>query len=261
MAGTSRQLVRITGTAIAAGFLAAIAVPCDLAAQQQVATLVGSVHDSAGHPVPNAEVRLTGSELFTRTNDSGGFRLPGLPLGTINVTARRLGFAPASFDLKMRAGQRDSLVLTLTMLAQNLPGMVAVDEAMARSQRLLAGFWARRGQGFGHFLTREDIVQRDAHEFTDLVRMIPSVSVQMRNGRPVVRFPRYGQSNIRGDCPPLYWVDGQRVEGASPDEFPPNDIEAMEIYAGASTIPPQFAPRMTSYFCGVIVIWTRIPGQ
>ena len=244
-----------------AGFLAAAAAPASLAAQQPLATLVGSVRDSAGHPVPNAEVRLTGSDVFTRTNDSGGFRLQGLPLGIVNVTARRLGFAPASFDLKMREGQRDSLVLTLTMLAQSLPGVVAIDEEMARSQRLLAGFWARRSQGFGHYLTREEIVQRDAHEFTELVRMIPSVSVQIRSGRPVVRFPRFGQSALRSDCPPLYWVDGQRLENASPDEFPPNDIEAMEVYAGAATIPPQFAPRMSSYTCGVIVIWTRLPGQ
>ncbi|MEP6618840.1 MAG: carboxypeptidase regulatory-like domain-containing protein [bacterium] len=246
---------------LAAGVLAASAVPRPVAAQQQVATLVGLVRDSSGHPVPNAEVRLTGSQSFTYTNDSGGFRLLGLPLGTVNVTARRLGFAPASFDLRMRAGQRDSLVLTLTILAQSLPGMVAEDEAMARSQRLLAGFWSRRSQGFGHYLTRDEIVKRDAHEFTDLVRMVPSVSVQLKNGRPTIRFPRYGQSSMRGDCPPLYWVDGQRVENASPDEFPPNDMEAIEIYSGAATIPPQFAPRMTSNTCGVIVIWTRIPGQ
>ena len=259
MAGRRRYGVRVA--MLAAEFLAASIVPSELAAQQQVATLVGSVRDSAGHPIPRAEVRLTGSDVFTHTNDSGGFRLQGLPIGTVNVTARRLGFAPASFDLRMRAGQRDSLVLTLTMIAQNLAGMVAEDEAMARSQRLLAGFWSRKSQGFGHYLTRDDIVKRDAHEFTDLVRMIPSVTVQMKNGRPTIRFPRYGQSSIRADCPPLYWVDGQRVENATPDEFPPSDMEAIEIYSGAATIPPQFAPRMSSYTCGVIVIWTRIPGQ
>lgn len=246
----------------AAQCVAAAVVPSGSGAQQQVATLVGLVRDSSGHPIPNAEVRLTGSLNLTHTNDSGGFKLPNLPLGTVNVTARRMGFAPASFDLRMRAGQRDSLVLTLTVLAQNLPGVVAEDEAMARSLRLLSGFWSRRSQGFGHYLTRDEIVKRDAHEFTDLVRMIPSVSVQVKNGRSTIRFPRYGgQSAVRGDCPPLFWVDGQRVENASPDEFPPNDMEAIEIYAGSATIPPQFAPRMTSNTCGVIVIWTRIPGQ
>lgn len=259
MFGTCR--VRVPMGMLVAVVFAAGGLPSALAAQQTVATLVGLVRDSAGHAVPNAEVRLTGSDVFTHTNDSGGFRLQGLPLGTVNVTARRLGFAPASFDLRMRAGQRDSLVLTLTMLAQNLPGMVAVDEAMARSQRLLAGFWSRREQGFGHYLTREEIVKRDAHDFTDLVRMMPNISVQMRNGRPTIRFPRYGQSSIRGDCPPLFWVDGQRVENATPDEFPPSDMEAIEVYSGAATIPPQFAPRMNSFTCGVIVIWTRIPGQ
>ena len=259
MVGFSRQWTR--HMRLAAMTLAVLVVPGGLLAQQQVGTLVGLVRDSSGRPVPGAEVRVTGSALVARTNDSGGFRLQGLPLGTVNVTARRIGFAPASFDLSMRAGQRDSLILTLSMLAQNLPGVLAVDEAMTRSQRLLAGFWSRRSQGFGHYLTRDEIVARDAHEFTDLVRMMPNVTVQLRNGRPTIRFPRYGQMSIRGDCPPLFWVDGQRVEGATPDEFPPQDVEAMEVYSGAATIPPQFAPRMNSNTCGVIVIWTRIPGQ
>jgi hypothetical protein len=227
-------------------------------AQAQVATLVGLVRDSSGHPVPSVEVRLRGTETFAFTNDSGGFRLAGLPLGQVSLTARRLGFAPATFPLTMRTGQRDSLVLTLTMLAATLPGVVVEDEAMTRSKRLLSGFWNRRSQGFGHFMTRDEIEKRDAHELTDLVRMIPSASIQTRNGRSVIRFPRSGAGRL--DCPPQYWVDGQRIENAAPDEFPPMDIEALEIYAGPATIPAQYAPRTNSYTCGAIIIWTRLPG-
>ena len=54
-----------------------------------------------------------------------------------------------------------------------------------------------------------------------------------------------------------------RVENASPDEFPPQDVEGIELYAGSATIPPQFAPRFQSIrtqTCGAVVIWTRLPG-
>ena len=226
-------------------------------AQTRYASLVGVVRDSAGHPIPGVEVRLQGSTNgYTRTNDSGGFRLPGLPAGAVNVSARRLGFAPASMDVNLRPGHIDSLVLSLTATVASLEGVLVEDEYDARSHRMLAGFWDRRSRGFGSFITRDEIEKRDPHDFVDLVRMVPSIQVQSRNGRKVVRLGR----GTNRDCPPQYWVDGLRIEGASPDEFVPQDVEAVEVYAGPATIPPQFTARFNSYTCGAIVIWTRIPG-
>jgi hypothetical protein len=219
---------------------------------------VGFVRDSAGRPIPGVEVRLRGATAgFARTDDSGGFRLPGLAAGPVSVTARRLGFAPATVDMRLRPGRIDSLVLSLTAVAVSLAGVLVEDEYDARSHRLLAGFWDRRSRGFGHYITRDEIEQRDPHDFVDLVRMVPSVSVQTRNGRKVIRFSRGGG---RTDCPPQYWVDGLRIEGGQPDEFTPQDVEAVELYSGPATIPPQFTPRFNSYTCGAVVIWTRIPG-
>ena len=222
------------------------------------ASLVGLVRDSVGHGIPGVEVRLRGVTTgYVRTNDSGGFRLPDLPAGAVSVTARRLGFAPATVDLKLRAGHIDSLVLSLSAVAATLEGVVVEDEYDARSHRLLAGFWDRRARGFGNFITRDEIEKRDPHDFIDLVRMVPSITVQTRNGRKVIRFSRAGG---RLDCPPQYWVDGLRIENGSPDEFVPQDVEAVELYSGPATIPPQFTSRFNSYTCGAVVIWTRIPG-
>lgn len=232
--------------------------PAQVVATLSLATLVGSIRDSAGRPVAGAEVWLRGSDLYTHTNDLGGFRLPPSQPGNVKLSVRRLGFEPAIVDLKLRAGQIDSLVLSLTMSATSLPGVVVEGEADSRSKRLLAGFWERRSRGFGHFVTHEEIIKKEPHDFTDIVRHIPSVQIVDRNGRRVIRFPR--SPGTRGDCPPQYWVDGMRIENATPDEFPAGDIEAVEVYAGSSTIPPQFMPKMTTYACGVIVIWTRLPG-
>ena len=224
----------------------------------QYAALVGMVRDSVGRGIPNAEVRLSGAvAAYARTNDSGVFRLATLPAGAIHVTARRLGFAPASTKLTLRGGATDSLVLSLTAVAIAIEGVTVEDEYDARSHRLLAGFWERRARGFGNYITRDEIEKRDPHDFVDLVRMIPSVTVQTRGGRKVIRFAR---STGRIDCPPQYFVDGMRIENGSPDEFTPEDVEAVELYSGPATTPPQFAPRFNSYTCGAVVIWTRIPG-
>lgn len=227
-------------------------------AQSEPAALVGIVRDSSGIPIPGVEVRYKGSDFVSvRTNDAGGFRMTNLPTGSGTVTLRRLGFAPANADVRLRAGRTDSLIFTLTAVATSIAGVLVEDEYEARSHRLLAGFWERRARGFGHFLTRADIEKRDAFEFADLVRMIPNMIVGTRNGRKTVRFNRGGAGR---DCPPQYFVDGLRIEQGSPDEFSPQDVEAVELYSGPATTPPQFTARFNSYTCGAIVIWTRLPG-
>lgn len=233
--------------------------PLAVTAQQVPATLVGVVRDSSGTPIPAVEVRFTGSDqISVRTNDSGGFRMVNVPVGIGRVTVRRMGFAPATAEVRLRSGRTDSLVFALTALATTLAGVVVEDEYEARSHRLLAGFWERRSRGFGYFLTRDEIEKRDAHEFTDLARMAPNVQVGTRNGRQVIRFTH---SATGRDCPPQYVVDGMKIENGSPDEFTPQDVEAIEFYSGPATIPPQFAPRFNSFTCGAVVIWTRLPGS
>jgi hypothetical protein len=236
--------------------LLALAWPGVAGAQHGVTTLVGSVRDSAGHPVAGVEIRVPGA-VAGRSSDAGGFRITSVPVGATTVVIRRLGFAPATVDVTLREGRIDSLVVSLATVVAELPGVVVEDEALTRSKRLLPGFWERRSRGFGAFVTRDEIEARQTSNFVDLVRHLPSANVVSVNGRPAIRFKRY--TTVQ-DCPPQYWVDGMRIESASPDEFTPEDVEAIEVYAGPATIPVQFAPRPFSYTCGAIVIWTRLPG-
>ncbi len=232
-----------------------------LAAQAPSGTLVGVVRDSGGAPVAGVEIWVRGTDLYAHSGENGGFHLGSLPPGAARVTLRRLGFEPTTFEVQVHPGQTDSLIVSLNQMATSLERVTVEEDRMTRSKRLLSGFWERRSHGFGHFVTREEIEARDAHQFTEIVRMTPGVNIVSINGRAAIRFSRSGG---RGDCPPQYWVDGMHVENASADEFPPSDIEALELYAGPSTIPPQFAERLFSMgpkTCGAIVIWTRLPGS
>jgi hypothetical protein len=229
-------------------------------AQPQTASLVGVVRDTTGAPVSGVEVWLRGSDLYTHTADNGGFRLLDITPGDAKLTVRRLGFEPLTVDIRLSAGVRDTVVISLSMLAASIAGVSVEEERMTRSTRLLKGFWDRRASGFGHFVTREEIDSKDAHNFTDLVRMTPGLNVITVGGRQSIRFRNSGG---RGDCPPQYWLDGSRIENAGPDEFAPNGLEAVEIYNGIATIPVQFAPRVVSFgpkTCGAIIIWSRLPG-
>lgn len=219
--------------------------------------LVGVVRDTAGRPIPGVEMRLTGkTTILARTNDDGGFRVASMEVGQTAISLRRLGYAPTVVEVRLRPGQIDSLVISLQTLATNLPGVFVEDEYMTRSKRILAGFWHRKQNGFGNFLTRDEIENRNTSDFTELVRMMPGARVMSRDGRKVIRFNR---SIGTRDCPPQFFVDGMRIESGQPDEFTPEDVEAIEVYSGISIIPVEFAPRPHTYTCGAIVIWTRIP--
>jgi hypothetical protein len=238
--------------------LGAAAVPAS--AQMQMASLVGVVRDTAGAPVSGVEVWVRGSDLYTHTADNGGFRLIDITPGDAKLTVRRLGFEPITVDIRLSAGVRDTVVISMSMVAASLAGVNVEEERLTRSTRLLRGFWDRRGSGFGHFVTREEIDAKDAHNFTDLVRMTPGLNVVTVGGRQTIRLR---DSGGRGDCPPQYWLDGIRIENAGPDEFIPGSLEAVEIYNGVATIPPPFSPRVVSFgpkTCGAIVIWSRLPG-
>jgi hypothetical protein len=253
MANCGRLLHRSGAALVAFGLTA---LPVTSRAQGSNAGLVGVVRDSAGTPLRDVQVRLSSGPRAI-TNATGGFAFAAISPGATMVTVRRLGFAPDSISVILRAGRVDSLVLMMASMAAALPGVTVEEEMQARSHRILAGFWERRSRGFGNFMTREEIEKRDAHDFVDLTRMIPSLRAVTIDGRRTLRFN--GSMQPR-DCPPQYVVDGMRIEQGSPDEFSPHDIEALEFYSGPATIPPQFSNRAFTKTCGVIVIWTRLPG-
>jgi len=72
---------------------------------------------------------------------------------------------------------------------------------------------------------------------------------------------RFNRAQMGGrDCPPQYWVDGVKAFALNIDDIIPQDVEGIEIYEGASTVPPQFNTKEGTTICGVVLIWTRIPG-
>jgi len=67
-----------------------------LAAQVDRATLNGTVTDESGAIVPQAKISIsapaTGFQRATVANQGGGYNIPGLPIGTFNVTVSHPGF-------------------------------------------------------------------------------------------------------------------------------------------------------------------------
>jgi hypothetical protein len=133
------------------------------------------------------------------------------------------------------------------------------------------GFYDRRDQGNGTFLTRAEIDDFSPQEVTDVLRHAASVIVTSNpsfgrtggvGGRDMRRFTvriTRGVGSFRSQvCPPLYFLDGVLLgsdEEVVVDEvLSVTDLEALEVHRGAS-IPAQF--NVTGSSCGVLAFWTR----
>ena len=209
--------------------------------------------DSSGDPLAAADVAINALHRLTRTDDRGRFSLTDLPLGEVELSVRRLGYAPKSVHVKVNAAANDSTLITLSELPDVLAGVTAT---ALRARLEIEQFYRRRARGPGTFFTRDEIEDRHAINTSDVLRMAPGVQVVRTAAGNGIRFT---SSAARRNCSPLIWLDGQKAPGMEIDQIPVSDIEGIELYQGASTTPVQFS-QSTTTTCGTIVVWTRLPG-
>ncbi|HJQ11822.1 MAG TPA: carboxypeptidase-like regulatory domain-containing protein [Gemmatimonadaceae bacterium] len=233
--------------------IAALLAAATAGAQQTVAVandpaIGGIVRDSAGKPIPEAEVAIirNGRMLqFIVTGSDGKFLLTGVSAGVLPLRVRRVGYTMQSFDVDARLSASKSLEIVLVPVASELPE-VTVEAGRGE----LHGFYQRREQraGFAKFLEQSDVRRAGVTRSSELFRSVPGVV--LRTG------PGVNQLRVR-DCQPMLWIDGQRVPGAELDEvIQPPDIAAIEFYPSSAGIPAEYTER-GNRLCGAIIVWSR----
>ncbi|PYP94449.1 MAG: hypothetical protein DMD38_15745 [Gemmatimonadetes bacterium] len=118
---TTRRTFTIPTIAIAVSLLG-IAGPAR--AQGGTGVLVGAVHDSANVTVSGARVDVPGTAVGVVTSADGSFRLVNIPAGSRTVVVHRLGFAPDSARVEIRAGGTAVHNFVLAPAAVNLANIV-----------------------------------------------------------------------------------------------------------------------------------------
>jgi hypothetical protein len=165
----------------------------------------------------------------------------------------------------------------------------AVQVTATASDKLRASFDDNKRVGLGHFMERAEIAKFDGMQLATVLTTLPTTGVANGNGHAWVTSRRRPPPGCPGNPPddtclqnhgfyiPTYfesmqgmprecwahvYVDGVLQNGTrEPTEpfdlntIPPERIDKMEFYAGASETPLQYS-RMGSQ-CGVLVIWTR----
>jgi len=234
--------------------LSAVAWP---AFAQSVGAIRGTIKDSTGIPIPGVEIVLLQGHSAVYSDSLGVFRFANIPSGKRALHFRRLGFSPKSLEADVTEGTTLALAVVLEAYATEIEGMT-VEEATRRRQ-MLSDFYDRSSRGFGHFVTREQIEKRNPMNLSDMMRMIPGARIVPLRGSSQATL-RFSRAQGTRDCPPQYWVDGVKAWNLNIDDIVPQDVEGIEIYSGASTVPPQYNTREGTTICGVVLIWTRVPG-
>jgi Carboxypeptidase regulatory-like domain len=243
------------------GILAlAIALPAQ-AQQPDGGRITGIVRDSASLPVAGADVIAHPGERRTHTDSAGRFIFSDLDADHYTIRARKLGYAPEDFDVKLSKNGHVDIQL---VLAHRMP---LLDTVTVRADRkcpefTLEGFVCRRAAGTGLFMDYTDIDDREAIYTADLFRDIKGFRETLRPTRnfgPI----RVVQTSVPWGCVKSL-VNGREVTPANPIPDYPFDLVALEIYARPDSVPQQFQqytwPRgdvTRSGRCSVVVYWTQ----
>ncbi len=217
-----------------------------------------------------------------RVDANGAFRFDALTTGRHTLTIRCIGFRPVRLGLELTTG--DTVVdvgqVALVPVVRQLdPVVVEAERLTAHLQRM--GFYARRDDGAGAFVTREEFESWTPRQVTDVLRRMPGVMVRPNPNYGGKRQPQrsvlgYAVEDTHGrdlrrtivytprapnaqQCPPLYFIDGVFAGNAMDADIDARltapSLDAVEFYAGAASLPPQF--NRTGAACGVFVFWTR----
>ncbi|MBL0170381.1 MAG: carboxypeptidase regulatory-like domain-containing protein [Gemmatimonadaceae bacterium] len=232
-------------------------------AENRAALRLRVVADSL-RPVPAADVRLAGQgrAVASRTDDNGAVRFEGLPSGLFKATVRRIGFAPATVELRLGGGE-NALTVHLDQARAYLDEVrVVADQPLAAR---LDDFEMRRLRGdASSIITLDEIAHRRPIALSQMlrgkagIRIADSLGYILAVSTRGAKFTRAAGAMGMVDCVLRVMLDGVVLPALSNiDAVVPSDVYGVEIFYGAARLPVQFAGLRTDNWCGVIAIWTR----
>jgi hypothetical protein len=235
--------------------------------QQHLGRLLGVFDDATGQPVIGAEIVDLATGTKALTSVSGAISLAFLEPGATVLQIRKIGYKNRMLTVVVSPTDTASITLTLVPLGQTLPEVVTKGASTTTGK--LATFEQHRSEGFGHFLTREQLVKMENHLTSDALRSIPGLKlindpldrrlwmVGTSRGRASIL-----RSGPNGTCLAAVMLDGvmvySGVEGQPVfdiNSIRPEEIAGVEYYAGGAAMPLVY--NSTRATCGLVVIWTR----
>jgi hypothetical protein len=265
-----------------------------VAAPSTAQTIRGTVvEDATGTPIDGALVTLlteAGDSVSSVIADGGDFVLRAPRAGRYRLRAQRLGYVTTETrDIEIAPGVETNVRIAMGTEAVPLDPL-HVESWTIPLHPQFADIQERMRQGFGRFITRDEIDAQPGARIVDLLKNIPGARVsRTRFGDPVVQFrargtllplpsdeTRVGAYIERNACPVKLYVDGvpwvrdhqvrsdtTRLGSAygamlNNEEFMDihgGDVEVIEVYSGPASMPGIFGGSDAE--CGVVAVWLR----
>jgi hypothetical protein len=262
-------------THVVAFFIFACLTPVGAIAQG-AALIRGRVIDTVGVPVRDAEALLLGTPHRSLTNGEGVFTLREVDAGVYRLLVRSVGFAPVYLNAKIFGSDT---VDADVVLHRAMVGLDTVHTVAPQRRANLVEFELNRKLGLGKFFSREDLDRLTGSTLRTVLPMKivgfdyvprPCHGVGLANSTPIMRLdlktnPVVGVIDgcIMPDlCYAQLYVDGVRIfftdhrtEPPNIEDYPLEQLEAVEIYARSSETPARFNTR--GAVCGTLALWLR----
>lgn len=218
------------------------------------ANFTGTVASSrTGKPISGARVSIPEIQYGAITDEEGRFTIEELPPGLYDVRVHYLGYTTNQRPIRLQPGRVTNATF---LLERDVLEVADLKVEVKRTNRVdpMEDFKRRMERGFGEFITRQDIEERNPQHTSDLLRTVPGVNVgPVQYGQAEVTMRRSGR-----ECQPVVFLDGVLTRNYAVDNLEPQAIEGIEVYRRATETPPQF--DVGSRGCGVLVIHTRVGG-
>jgi len=236
-----------------------------LAAQTDNPIVTGYVRDSAGRPIPGAEVFVGRMEKPAVTNDEGRYRMVSTVSGPQWVGVRKIGFSPARRSVRIMKNETQVVDLVMTALPVTLPELKVVEESGMHRKRLDT-FWRRYGSEYGgYFITGEDLERRNPISLGTVIRQyLPHAALEdwernsMDYGPIIHGYAVAGSSRIRRCAPAVSFNGTMPNDIWSVSDIPVSSVEAVEVYKPRwMRIPAEYQMYGRAMQCGLVIVWTK----
>jgi TonB-linked SusC/RagA family outer membrane protein len=231
-------------------------------AQGTVGTVSGTIRErGTERPLAGVQIRVIGTQRAATSDATGNYRIAGIPVGTVQLSAQQIGYSPQARGVTV-AATGTTVDFTLAQAVTTLDQVVVT--ATGQSER-------RRESGAStSVVDASQITTAAVSTFSDaLSSKAPGVVVLQSAGESGAgtRIRIRGSNSISLSNEPLLIVDGVRLDNtpeSSPidvgGQFPsrindlnPEDIESIEVIKG----PAAAALYGTAAANGVLQVTTK----
>jgi len=203
-----------------------------------VGTIEGTVREQTTiRPVELAQVHVVGKNIGASTNRDGVYRITNVPVGSVELRIRMVGFTPTSKTITVTAGGTQTLDFTLAPSAVQLEAIVTTGTAGATEVKRLGNTVATIDPPkYAPIKTTSELLQGREPGVVGL-----SSSGLAGEGMKIrIR----GNASLTQSNEPIVFVDGVRINSGGTsaanatlshlDDIDPATVERVEILKGAA---------------------------